>query len=280
MISVIILTKNEEEDIARCLKSISWTDDVHVLDSGSDDQTVEIAESFNAKVSFHPFESFGKQRNYALANLELKYDWILFLDADEVATSEFKEEIIQSTSNADENIAGFYCCWKMMLEERWLKHCDNFPKWQFRLLKKGRACFTDFGHGQKEGEINGELGYIKNPYLHYSFSKGWTEWIDRHNKYSGQEAEARLYNRPPFSNIFNKHSSIRNPALKSWLIRLPGWPLLRFLHAYFFNLGFLEGSPGFIYCVNMAYHEFLISIKMRELRRKKQHMEVESINTI
>lgn len=280
MISVIILTKNEEEDIAKCLNSLSWTDDVHVLDSGSVDQTVEIAKSFNAKVSFHPFESFGKQRNYALDNLELKYDWILFLDADEVVTTEFKEDILSTTADANENIAGYYCCWKMMLEDRWLKYCDNFPKWQFRLLKKGRARFTDFGHGQKEDKIDGDIGYIKNPYLHYSFSKGWTEWIDRHNKYSVQEAEARLYRRPHFRNIFNKHASVRNPALKSWLIRLPGWPLLRFLHAYFFNLGFLEGSPGFIYCVNMAYHEFLISIKMRELKRKKHQMEVESINTI
>ncbi|MCH4822770.1 glycosyltransferase family 2 protein [Gramella lutea] len=280
MISVIILTKNEEEDIARCLDSLSWTDDVHVLDSGSDDRTVKIAESFNVKVSRHPFESFGKQRNYALDKLELKYDWILFLDADEVITPEFRKEILKSTSDADENTAGYYCCWKMMLEGRWLKYCDNFPKWQFRLLKKGRARFTDFGHGQKEDKIDGELGYIKNPYLHYSFSKGWTEWIDRHNRYSVQEAEARLYRRPDFRDIFNRHSSVRNPALKSWLIRMPGWPFLRFLHAYFFNLGFLEGTPGFIYCVNMAYHEFLISIKMRELKRKKHQMEVESINTI
>ncbi len=279
MISVVILTKNEEKDLGKCLDSLEWTDDVHVLDSGSEDRTVEIAESYNAKISYNPFESFGKQRNHALDNLDLKYDWILFLDADEVVTSEFKDEILESTTEAEENIAGFYCCWKMMLEDKWLKHCDNFPKWQFRLLKKGRARFTDFGHGQKEDKVDGDLGYIKSPYLHYSFSKGWTEWIDRHNRYSIHEAEARLYKRPPLKNIFSKHSSFRNPALKSWLIRLPGWPLLRFLHAYFFNLGFLEGSPGFIYCVNMAYHEFLISIKMRELKRKKKQIEVETINT-
>jgi len=165
-------------------------------------------------------------------------------------------------------VAGFYCCWKMMLEDTWLKYCDNFPKWQFRLLKKGRAVFTDFGHGQKEGKVNGELRYIKEPYLHYSFSKGWTQWIDRHNKYYSLEAEARLFNCPSLRNIFNKNSSTRNPALKSWLSKVPGWPVLRFLHSYFINLGFLEGTPGFIYCVNMAYHEFLITIKMRELKRK------------
>lgn len=271
MVSVIILTKNEEQDLLRCLTSLIWTDDVHVLDSGSTDGTVEIAQKYGAKLSFNAFESFGKQRNFALQNLPLAYKWILFLDADEVATPQFVKAIKTAIENADENTAGFYCCWKMMLEERWLKNCDNFPKWQFRLLKKGRANFTDFGHGQKEGEILGKLGYIKEPYLHYSFSKGWTEWIERHNKYSSLEAKDRLYDRPPFMNIFKGNMSARNPALKSWLSTFSGWPLLRFLQAYIVNLGFLEGMPGFIYCSNMAYHEFLIFIKMREIRRSTEY---------
>ncbi|PTX45343.1 glycosyltransferase involved in cell wall biosynthesis [Christiangramia gaetbulicola] len=277
MVSVVILTKNEERDLARCLESLKWSNDVHVLDSGSVDQTIKIALDYNAKVSKHKFESFGQQRNFALEHIDFKNEWILFLDADEVVTKEFKEDLISSILEADDETVGFYCCWKMMLEDRWLKYCDNFPKWQFRVLKKGKAEFTDFGHGQKEGRVDGKLEYIKEPYLHYSFSKGWTQWIERHNKYSSQEAEARLDNCPPFRNIFNKHSSTRNPALKSWLIKVPGWPLLRFLHAYFFNLGFLEGSPGFIYCTNMAYHEFLISIKMRELKRKKRQVELKTI---
>lgn len=273
MISVIILTKNEEQDLPVCMSSLEWTDDIHVLDSGSTDRTLEVAINYGAKTSFNHFESFGKQRNFALENLHTKYEWVLFLDADEVVTPQFRKAMETAIISADEETSGFYCCWKMMLENRWLKHCDNFPKWQFRLLRKGRASFTDFGHGQKEGEVDGKILYIKEPYLHYSFSKGWTEWIARHNKYSSLEADARLNQRPPFRNIFNSHSSIRNPALKSWLSGLPGWPALRFFHAYFVNLGFLEGAPGFIYCVNMAYHEFLIKIKMRELVLARQNEE-------
>jgi len=269
MVSVIVLTKNEEQDLPRCLESLSWTDDVHVLDSGSTDGTLEIAQKYGASLSYNAFERFGKQRNFALQNLSLAYEWILFLDADEVATPQFVEAIKTAIANADENTSGFYCCWKMMMEERWLKNCDNFPKWQFRLLKKGKANFSDFGHGQKEGEILGKLEYIKEPYLHYSFSKGWTEWMERHNKYSSLEAKDRLYNRPPFMNIFKRNMSVRNPALKSWLSIFAVWPLLRFLQAYFINFGFLEGMPGFIYCSNMAYHEFLIYIKIRELRMSK-----------
>jgi glycosyltransferase involved in cell wall biosynthesis len=268
MISTIILTKNEEADLPICLASLQWCDDIHVLDSGSTDKTIDIANEYGAKVWHKTFKSFGQQRNFALDNLIIKYDWILFLDADEVITEEFKASIITSIKSANNEVAGFYCCWKMILEGKWLKRCDNFPKWQFRVLKKNKARFTDFGHGQKEADIIGYIDYIKEPYLHYGFSKGWSQWVDRHNKYSSQEAVERYHNRPPFKNIFARHGSIRNPALKSWLVMLPGWPLMRFFQAYFWNLGFLEGAQGFIFCANIAYYEFLIQIKIRSIKIK------------
>jgi glycosyltransferase involved in cell wall biosynthesis len=268
-LSVIILTYNEEQDIAKCLQSLAWCNDIHVLDSGSTDNTIFIAEEYGAKIQYNKFESFGKQRNYALKYCDVKNDWVLFLDADEIATPDFVVAIKKAIVEADDDTAGFYCCWKMILEGRWLKHCDNYPKWQFRLLKKGKATFTDFGHGQKEGTVFGEIKYIKEPYLHYGFSKGWIHWIDRHNRYSTLEALERIKNRPTFKQLCSRHKSIRNIALKSWLIKIPGWPLIRFSQAYILNLGFLEGIPGFIYCINIAYYEFLIKIKIREIKKSK-----------
>jgi glycosyltransferase involved in cell wall biosynthesis len=267
MISVVILTKNEERDLPACLQSLDWCDDIHVMDSGSTDKTQAIVKQSGANWLVHAFESFGKQRNFALDNLAVLYDWVLFLDADEIVTPRFRQAMLEAVEKAGDDIAGFYCCWKMMLEGKWLKHSDNFPKWQFRLLKKGMARFTDFGHGQKESIVRGHIAYIREPYLHYGFSKGWAHWIERHNRYSGQEALARLTNRPPFGHIFSRHGSIRNPALKSWLSRIPGWPLLRFCQAYFLNLGFTEGAPGFIYCANIAWYEFQIQVKMREMKK-------------
>lgn len=266
MISVVILTKNEALDLPNCLQSLETRfDDIHVLDSGSTDATIDIANQFGAKVIYNSFISFGIQRNYAIDNIKFKYDWILFLDADEQVTTAFYNEMIKCVKASDDSIAGYYCCWKMLLDGIWLKRCDNFPKWQFRLLRYGKARFTDYGHGQKEGEVNGKILYIKEPYLHYGFSKGWALWLDRHNRYSTLEAKERAINIPPFAEVFSKHGSIRNKALKAWLIKIPGWPFLRFLHAYIIKFGFLEGIPGFIYCVNMAYYEFLIKIKIREL---------------
>src|SRR3712207_1567401 len=118
MISVIILTKNEENDLPTCLRSLSWCDDLHVLDSGSTDKTLEIAKQFKTSVWHHPFESFGKQRNFALDQLPIKYNWILFLDADEVVTENFQKAISNAIITADNQVAGFYLCWKMILEDK------------------------------------------------------------------------------------------------------------------------------------------------------------------
>lgn len=276
MVSIVILTKNEAPNLPRCLSSLTWTDDVHVLDSGSTDETINIALAYGARISSNEFKSFGSQRNFALEHLDLKYEWILFLDADEVVTQQFLNAVKKAIQEVGEDIAGYYCCWKMILDDRWLKYCDNFPKWQFRLVRKGMATFTDFGHGQKEGEVRGKILYIKEPYLHFSFSKGWTEWIERHNRYSSQEAKARLYNRPPLRNIFTNNPSKRNTALKAWLSQFSIYPGLRFIQAYFLNLGFMEGVPGFIYCTTIACQEFHIQIKMRELRRQEHNQKIES----
>ncbi|WP_184550111.1 glycosyltransferase family 2 protein [Mucilaginibacter sp. FT3.2] len=282
MISIIILTKNEEADLPGCLKSLTWADDIHVLDSFSTDKTCEIARQHGAKVTANAFESFGKQRSFALDNIAVKYSWVLFLDADEVSTPDFAKAITLAINNAGEETAGFYCCWKMMLGGTWLKRCDNFPKWQLRLLRKGRITYKDFGHGQKEDQVKGQVLYIKEPYIHFGFSKGWSHWIERHNRYSTLEAVARLDIRPPFKNIFSKHGSTRNPALKSWLVKIPGWPLLRFLHTYIFSLGFTEGLPGLTYCINLSFYEHMIMIKTREilLERKKNTKNIKQYQTI
>ncbi len=268
-VSVIVLTKNEQKDLPTCLASIGWCDDVHVLDSGSTDHTVAIAEAAGAFCYYHPFTSFGAQRNWALDHCLLKHDWILFLDADEQATPAFEQALRQALSDPDPQTAGYYCCWKMMLDGRWLKRADSFPKWQLRLLLQGRVRFVDFGHGQKEGEVHGRIEYLKEPYLHHAFSKGWTHWLNRHNRYSSEEATERLKSHVRWQTVFSTASSKRNKALKPLVSRLPGWPLAYFLFLYVLKLGLLEGRPGLVYCINMAYYEFLIQIKMYEIEQLK-----------
>jgi glycosyltransferase involved in cell wall biosynthesis len=268
-VSIIILTKNEEENLPELASSIPWCDNVHVVDSLSTDGTLARATSLGFQTWSHAFAGFGSQRNWALENCTLKYPWVLFLDADEKSTPAFAEALERAVTTAPETVAGFYCCWKMIVEEVWLRRCDGFPKWQFRLLRRGRARFADFGHGQKEADIEGEIGYLKEPYEHRPLSKGWSDWLDRHNRYATREALERVDLPFHLAEVFSSHGPVRNRAIRSFVSRVPGWPLVRFSIPYFLKLGFLEGRVGFTYCLNLAYYEFLIQIKMREIKNRQ-----------
>jgi len=266
-LAIVVLTHNEADNLPRCLESILGVGEIVVVDSGSTDGTQEMAKQAGARVYEHPFESFARQRNWAMENCEPKSEWILFLDADEVATPEFRNAVTGAIQSAGDSVAGFYCCWKMMLDSRWLKRSDSFPKWQLRIVRRGRADFIDSGHGQKEGRVDGELGYIREPYLHYALSKGWEAWWAKHNQYSDEEAADRLSRSASLGQLFSKDSSRRNRAIKPILSRIPGWPIVRFLHMYLLKGGFLEGREGFAYCASMGWYEHLIRAKMRERRR-------------
>lgn len=265
-VSIIILCKNEAENLPEIASSITWCDDIHVIDSLSTDKTVDVAKSLGMHVAVNPFKGFGDQRNWSLANCTIKHDWILFLDADEKSTPEFAAALQNIVANAPDTVAGYYCCWKMIVEDVWLKRCDGFPKWQFRLMRKGRAAFADFGHGQKEADVQGEIRNLDEPYEHRPFSKGWADWLERHNKYSTKEASERVDLPFVLKDAFSKVGPVRNRALKAFVSKVPGWPLVRFAIPYFLKLGFLEGPVGFIYCANLAYYEFLIQIKIREIK--------------
>ena len=269
-LSIVILTHNEADNLPRCLSSIVGFGEAVVVDSGSTDGTPDIAHEAGARIYQHPFKSFAQQRNWALENCDLNSSWVMFLDADEVVTPEFCEAAACAIQSANDSVAGFYCCWKMMIGSRWLRRSDSFPKWQFRILRRGRAMFIDSGHGQKEGAVKGEIRYIREPYLHYALSKGWESWWAKHNQYSSEEAADRLTRAVSWSDLFAYDPSRRNRALKPLLSRIPAWPLWRFLHMYIFKGGFLEGCDGFAYCANIAWYEFLIRLKMAELQRRQE----------
>ena len=264
MIAAIILTLNEADDLPKCLDSLDWTDQNFVLDSGSTDDTCEIASSMGAIVYKNKFKGFGQQRCWAIDNIPVKSDWILFIDADEVCTPKFASAVLDAIRNSKDDTAGFYCCWKLMLYGKWLKFSDSFPRWQFRILKKGKARYRDAGHAMKESDVQGKLQYIKEPYLHYAFSKGWTFWFNRHNKYSTLEAKERLQTNFKPQDMLSKDQSIRKEAIKQYMSKIPGWPILRFIHSFFFKGGILEGIPGLLYSVNISIYEYMIQLKMLE----------------
>ncbi len=265
-VSVLILTKNEEINIERCIRSVSWSDDIVVLDSYSDDRTVELAESFGARVIQRKFDNYAGQRNAALL-LDFKYEWILMLDADECVCPELVFEIGTVLKDIPDSVTVFQMRRKDFFFDCWIKHASAYPTWFERLIRKGRGNF--------EREINehyhtdGDVRILQGHLLHYPFSKGIAYWFERHNRYSSVEADAligEVLEKFLIKSVFSFSPQIRRSALKQLAYRLSGRPVLVFLYLYLFRLGFLDGLPGFRYSVMRSMYEYMIDLKVAEKR--------------
>ena len=270
-VSVVILTYNEEANLADCLRSCAWCDDVHVLDSGSTDRTCEIAREMGATVHTHPFTSFGDQRNWAIDHVGHKYDWVFHLDADERFTPELIAEMRQVLAKVPRE-AGFYVPHQMMFMGRWLRHAEGgYPIYQMRLFHRGRMRFRDYGHGQRE-DTTGRVGLLHKPYLHFNFSKGLEEWIEKHNRYSTLEARqvfesqrsARDADDSPFGNAVERRRFFKSKVYPKLPLKWIG----RFVWMYFLRLGFLDGRPGLHYCLLVCSYDLFTSLKLAELKRE------------
>lgn len=269
-VSVVILTLNEQVNIADCLASCRWSDDVHVLDSGSTDQTCQIARDMGAQLHQHPFKSFGEQRNWAIDNIPHKHDWVFHLDADERFTPELVAEM-DRVLGANPSEAGFFVPDRMMFMGRWLKLSAGFPVYQVRLFHRQRLRFVDYGHGQRES-TSGVLGRLKQPYLHYNFSKGLDDWLEKHNRYSTLEAlQIIKAEREPLglADLFSMDAVRRRRAQKRVWFRMPWRSTLRWLDTMFVLGGALEGQAGWTYASLLAIYEAMIAVKLRELRRDR-----------
>ncbi len=270
-ISVLILTFNEELNLGRCLDSVTWSDDVLVLDSFSTDRTVEIARARGARVLQNRFVDFAAQRNFGLQQGGLKHEWVLHLDADEVVSDEFRAELLAKTSM--DQWDAYRVPSKMIFQDRWLKYSGMYPTYQVRLGRQGKLGFIQVGHGQRENLGPHRLGTLHQALLHYSFSKGISDWVIRHDRYSTAEARhfvTGLAGQPlDWAGLFSLADAVRRRrALKHLAYYLPFRPALRFGYMYGLKLGFLDGLPGFHYCRLLAFYEYLVSLKITELRRQ------------
>jgi len=274
-VSVVILTLDEAINIRACIESCAWCNDVHVLDSGSSDGTREIASECGASVWEHPFESFGAQRNWAIDNIPTRHDWIFHLDADERFTPELVEEL-RELFRSEPDESGFLVPNKLMFMGRWLKRAGGYPTYQMRLFHKGRTRFVDHGHGQREEE-GARLGRLREPYLHYNFSKGLDEWFDKHNRYSRKEAEQALVAVEPLGEslgrLFSLDSVRRRRGMKSLSYRLPMRPLLAAIYQHVVKLGVLDGPAGWTYIAMRKTYDQMITIKLAELKQRAAREE-------
>jgi glycosyltransferase involved in cell wall biosynthesis len=241
-LSVAIITLNEKENIAHCIKSVSdIADEIIVVDSQSQDDTVKIAKSLGARVYIHPFKSFYRQKNYA-ASL-CKGNWIFSLDADERATPQLKKEILSKIRSNKFNAYSIprknYILGKFIKHSRWQPHLDSHV-W---LWKKNFGEWKGSVH--EEVKVQGPIGKIKEAKLHYS-KKTPEEFFLMLNTYSELESET----------ISKKKAAI--------IFNLVAQPAYNFFVRYVYRLGFMDGWRGFVLCYMMGIYHFILWAKVWE----------------
>ena len=272
-IAGIVLTLNEERDLGASLISLSFCNELIVVDSGSTDSTQDIAHKHGALFLTHiqtaPF-SITDQRNWILNTGIIKSEWVLFLDADEIIGVALKDEIIRVIADPG-GISAFMLTPRYWFLGKWLKRTQGYPNWHPRLLTNGSVRFEG---GVWESFHSGtNVGKIFIPYEHYAFSKGLDDWLVRHQRYASFDAH-QIYQ-------LNKHNKSHYIKTQRWrrirLISARVWmlmPILRFIQKYILNLGFIEGWQALLFSLMMSFYDLMVLIKVIEYRRREEGLKL------
>jgi glycosyltransferase involved in cell wall biosynthesis len=277
-VSVLILTLNEEINLGACLDSLSWCDDIVVLDSMSTDRTRAIAEELGARVVTRAFDNWSAHQNWAVANIEFRYPWVLYLDADERCPTDLRDEVLRCTRQRGTQ-AAFRMRRKDYFMGRWLKHAQLYPTWFVRLFRPDRIRYERLVNPVVV--VDGPTGEIGAHIIHYPFSHGVSHWIARHNRYSDMEAVEAAKVRvgangttAVSATVWSRDPNERRRALKDIFFRLPARPLVKFIYYYAWRRGFLDGRAGFTYATLQAIYEYMIACKGAELERRRRGLPV------
>jgi len=232
-LSAVIITLNEEKRLKRCLDAVSWADETVVVDGGSWDKTVKVAEDAGAKVFHRRFDSFSEQKNFALE--KAGGEWILFIDADELVEEALSEEIKQAVKNNE--YQGYYIPRSNIIFGKELKYGGHQGDRHLRLFRKDTARFVNPIH--EKVVVEGELGCLTNPLMHYSTST-IKEYMDKLDLYSDLEAEDLVRSGAKVGKF--------DIALK---------PAARFLLQYLSQKGYKDGREGFVFYTLSAVNVFV-----------------------
>ncbi len=280
-VSVLIPAKNEEANLPACLESVAQADEVFVVDSHSDDRSVEICESYGANVVQFDFNGrWPKKKNWSLDNLPFRNEWVLIVDCDERITPELWAEMAEIVAKDD--LDGCYINRRVYFLGKWIRHGGKYPDWNLRFFRHGKGRYENLNteeiQNTGDNEVHehvviegGKVGYLKNDMLHIDF-RDLFHWLARHNRYSNWEARV-YYNLLTGmgedgtigANLFGD-SVQRKRFLKKIWVRLPFKPFLRFVLFYFIRLGFLDGYPGYVYGRLLSQYEYQIGVKLYELK--------------
>ncbi len=243
--SVTIVTLNEAEHVAAAIDSVSWADEVLVVDSGSTDRTVEIAREKGARVSTRAWTGYGDQKNHAAALAS--HDWIFSLDADERVTPALASEV-RALLRSEPAKRGYRVPRVTLYLGRWIRTTDFYPDYQTRLYDR-RSGLWNGRHVHESVRVEGGVDYLRGELQHYSFRDVF-DHVARINHYSTLAAR-------------QMHESGRRAGALDLAIHPPA----AFLRNYVLRRGFMDGSAGLVISLLNAYGVFLKFAKLWEIRR-------------
>ena len=242
-IGALVLTYNEEDRIKECLKSLSWVDEIVIIDSFSEDNTVSICTEYTDKIYQREFDNFSVQRNYGLQKIET--DWVLILDADERITESLSSEIIEEIKSP--NYKAYEIPRKNFFMGKWLKCCGLYPDYTVRLFKNNNINYENKVH---EGiNYDGERGQFENDLLHHTY-RNLSHYSKKLNHYAELSAKDKF-----------------QAGIQTNIFYIVVRPLFDFIQMYIFQRGFLGGGPGLIYSIIHSYYTFLKYARLWEQRR-------------
>lgn len=280
--SFIILTFNEEVHLPRLLESIKELNaPIFILDSGSTDATLAIAEAYQATVLYHKFENHPKQWHFALTNFDIQTEWIIGLDADQIVTSELRQKLaLFNDKTVDKEINGIYFNRKNYFRGRWIQHGGYFPKYLLKMFRKG------YGHSDLNENmdhrfvVEGKTQIWKKGFLIEENTKenDISFWLEKHNKYSDLVAQEEVERIQKLRSQQTTRNFVGNPDeriafLKNiwWKLPLYWRPCIYFIYRFFFQFGFLDGKEGRIFHFLQGFwFRIIVDIKIEELLKNKK----------
>ena len=274
-IEVIIPVKNEEINLPYAIASvIGWVDRVWVVDSESTDNTREIATETGAEVVVQPWLGYAKQKNWALDNLDIKADWIFFLDADEAILPELQDEMLAISSQPVNDVlpSAFNINRYFIFLGKRIRHCGYYPSWNIRFFKRGMAKYEE-REVHEHMVVDGDTGLLKGHMEHWD-RRGLETYMAKHNHYSSLEAKEILQQSKQKGKTIDAKLFGTSQQRNRWIKRhiyphLPARWLFRFFWMYIFRFGFLDGVTGLRFCLFISSYELLISLKTVELNEQE-----------
>lgn len=257
-VSVVVLTRDEEPNIRRCLEAVAWADQVVVVDSGSTDGTVPIARSLGAQVVEHSWLGFSGQRDYALRLPELRHDWVYFVDADEWVSPQLASEI--AARLAGPCSAAFTHRLRLVFQGTWIRHCGWYRgSWVVRLVDRRYATYDGSGVGERVC-VDGPVRRLRNDIVDED-RKGLAAWLHKHVRYAELEAQrrSRPVAMPQRVRALRCRGSTR-PLIRTMMKdvifpSVPAKPFALFAYMYVLRLGLLDGMAGLRFCFYHAWYE-------------------------